>query len=257
MRRPVRLLVPADAAAASRPSISGICTSMSTRSNGCLASAASASLPLPATTTACPCFSSRRTASFWLTGLSSASSTRSGRPAPCRRPSAPVGGRPVGLGQGRGRGDVGQGGQHGVEQFRLLDGLHQVSVDAQLAAAGHVLRVAGGGQHHQRGAGAVRGVWRMRPARVKPSISGMWASSSTSGNGSPACRRLLEHGQRRPPAVHRQRPNAPVARAPLRGCGGWWRCRRRPAPAVRAARPAAPPRAAAPGLADRPKRAVK
>ncbi len=55
----------------------GICTSISTTSNSPSSTAATASPPSLATVTECPCFSSRRIASFWLMALSSASSTRS------------------------------------------------------------------------------------------------------------------------------------------------------------------------------------
>ena len=71
----------------------------------------------------------------------------------------------------------------------------------------------------------------IRSASVKPSISGMWASSRTSGE------RLA--GRRRPPPARPAPPRPPSARRgrispagqrSLRGCGGWWRCRPRPAP---------------------------
>ena len=78
-------------AVASSPSISGMWTSMSTRSNGGASNAsgmpslAKASRPSFATTTAWPSFSSARTASVWLTALSSASSTRRAAPGSCGR----------------------------------------------------------------------------------------------------------------------------------------------------------------------------
>src|SRR5512145_330025 len=53
------------AAVASRPSISGICTSMSTRSKGSWVRAASASLPVLTTTTVWPRFSMSRVQACW------------------------------------------------------------------------------------------------------------------------------------------------------------------------------------------------
>src|SRR5476649_1628444 len=64
------------AAAASRPFISGICTSIRMASNWSPTSASIASRPLAATVTRWPCFSSIRTASFRFTALSSASRIR-------------------------------------------------------------------------------------------------------------------------------------------------------------------------------------
>ena len=68
-------------AVASRPPISGICTSIRMRSNPRCSKAASASRPLRATTTVCPCFLRMRTANSWFTELSSANRIR-----PPRRP---------------------------------------------------------------------------------------------------------------------------------------------------------------------------
>ena len=87
--RPVRARDCRIAAVASRPSISGICTSIRTRSKAPRRRRPStASRPLLRHATVWPCFSSIATASRWLTGLSSASSTRS-RPAPSRRQRRP------------------------------------------------------------------------------------------------------------------------------------------------------------------------
>ena len=110
-----------------------------------------------------------------------------------------------------------------------------------------VLRLAGRGQHHDRRSGQRGSSCRICSASVKPSISGMWPSSSTSGNG---CR--LGGGLRSTPsAVARRRRPACGRMRQLRqhlvaGCGGWWRCRPRPAPAGRAERPAGPAAASAP-----------
>ncbi len=60
------------------PSSLGIWTSMSTRSYAWRSTAATASAPSEATSHRYPSFSSIRVATFWLTGLSSASRIRSG-----------------------------------------------------------------------------------------------------------------------------------------------------------------------------------
>lgn len=65
-------------AVASNPPMRGMCTSMSTRSNWPWARCSSASTPSFATVTEWPRFWSMMTANFWLTMLSSASSTRRG-----------------------------------------------------------------------------------------------------------------------------------------------------------------------------------
>ena len=137
------------AAVASKPSISGICTSISTTSNDCPSRAASASRPLPATTTWWPRFSSTLTASLWLTG--------------CPRPAGAGAARPpAGRGPRRRGGTAleaqrrAEGGHDRVEQGRLLDRLGQVGGDAQLAAAGGVLAPVGRRQHHQRRPGQLR-----------------------------------------------------------------------------------------------------
>ena len=62
-------------AVASNPSISGICTSISTRSKVSRASASIASRPLATAVTSWPRLTSRPTATRWLTTLSSATST--------------------------------------------------------------------------------------------------------------------------------------------------------------------------------------
>jgi hypothetical protein len=59
-----------------RPSISGICTSIKTRSNSFEASFAKASRPLLANAAWCPIFSSIRSATVWLIRLSSTSNIR-------------------------------------------------------------------------------------------------------------------------------------------------------------------------------------
>ena len=63
---------------ASNPSISGIWTSINTRSYGCRSMASTASRPLAATSARYPICSSRRSASFWFTTLSSATRIRKG-----------------------------------------------------------------------------------------------------------------------------------------------------------------------------------
>ena len=72
---PACLSLPRIAAVASNPFISGICTSINTKSNGWCSKALSTSRPLAAKVTRCPCFSNKRLASFWLTTLSSANRT--------------------------------------------------------------------------------------------------------------------------------------------------------------------------------------
>ena len=79
-RPPRPVSSPRIALVASRPSISGICTSMRMTSNRSACVRASASRPLCATVTSCPAFSRMVRATRWFTGLSSASRTRSRRP---------------------------------------------------------------------------------------------------------------------------------------------------------------------------------
>ena len=102
-------------AVASRPSISGISTSISTKSNVCDSTAFTASLPLLAIVTECPCFWSRPSASFWFTRLSSATKIRD-------RVSA--GSASAGLRPGSHRRHV-RPSRDRVEQFRLLDRFHR------------------------------------------------------------------------------------------------------------------------------------
>ena len=133
----------------SKPSISGICTSMSTQPNPTNADSsriASASRPLFATTTVCPRFSSRRLATNWLTLLSS---TRRMRPVVPRFPQrvARDQRRPIAFS----RLDA-QRQQDRVAQFRALDRFGEVGGDAQLPAPGGITRLAGRGEHHDGGA---------------------------------------------------------------------------------------------------------
>ena len=82
VRRPGRSPARGCAAVASRPSISGICTSISTRSYSRRATRSSASRPSLATSTPWPQLLEHRAAPrFWLTGLSSATRTRRARPS--------------------------------------------------------------------------------------------------------------------------------------------------------------------------------
>ena len=84
------------------------------------------------------------------------------------------------------------------------------------------------------GAAPAAGVALMRPAKSKPSISGMWRRAA------PAERRAAGRSPlEQPPAPRgrcRPRPApCPSFAASPRGCAGWSRCRRPPAPAGRAA----------------------
>ena len=98
-----------------------------------------------------PRFSSRPTASLWLTGLSSASRTpQRRRPAPA---AAAAGAAAAALERSR---TAPRRGQDRVEQRRLPDRLGQVGGDAQLAAAGGVVAPVGRREHHQGRAGQRR-----------------------------------------------------------------------------------------------------
>ena len=110
----------------------------------------SASLPVVARTTLWPAFSSSRTASFWFTGLSSASRILSGRP--------------FGLVlDGRGSFDQGvfsamhtRTEQNCVEQFGLADGFSKEHIDAEITTARSVGQMSIGGKHQDDGAGQCR-----------------------------------------------------------------------------------------------------
>ncbi len=100
---------------------------------------------------------------------------------------------------------------------------------------------------------------RISPASMKPSISGMWASVITKGNGWPS-RSACAH-QARAPRQRWRRRWAPSANWPAlrRESAGWWRCRPPPAPACRAGRPARRPfrRPRRASASARPRRTVK
>ena len=68
-----------------------------------------------------------------------------------------------------------------------------------------------------------------RPARSRPS-PGMWASSEHQAERRAGVLRACMQRQRSAaPPSDRRRAHPPTARASLRGCAGWWRCRRPPA----------------------------
>ena len=181
------------AAVASKPSISGICTSISTRSNGRSSRAASASWPLPAT-------HDRVAPLLQQADGEPLVDRRCPRPAgagACAGPS-PVGAAAVAR---RSRSsaprDAPSAGHDRVQQVRLRDRLGQVGGDAQLPAARRVLALVGRRQHHQGGADRRPGpAGSARPAS-KPSISGIMASSSTSAKRLARVAGLLQRGQRR------------------------------------------------------------
>ena len=131
-------------AVASSPSISGICTSISTRSNSSAAVAATASWPLPATVTVCPCPSKSATASFWLTRLSSASRHAQARDVVRLLPGGPQQIFPSDR-------DA-QGQFDRFQQLGLFDRLQQVRGDPQLVAPRDVLGTVSRCQHHDHGA---------------------------------------------------------------------------------------------------------
>ena len=216
------------AAVASKPSISGICTSISTRSNA-LAGERRERL-------AAVLDDDRPVAGAFQHAHGDALVDRvvlgdqHAQPAPgrtrgrCARPRA-AGRRLERL-------------EDAVEQVRLLDRLDQVRGDAERDRAPLVPGSRARGEHQQRACAASARRRRIRSASAKPSISGMFASSSTSGNGRPRAAALLEL----PRAPRGRRPRASgacaSARASPRGCAGWWRCRPPPARAGRAMRAA-------------------
>jgi hypothetical protein len=74
---------------ASTPSITGICTSISTRSNPPRDASSTASAPSSANTTSCPCRPSMSPSRSRLSSMSSASSSRSGRTEAGSKPARP------------------------------------------------------------------------------------------------------------------------------------------------------------------------
>ena len=142
------------AAVASKPPISGICTSISTRSKVSRSSAASASRPLLATVTAWPRLREQlRRATRWLTTLSSASSTFTRRTGAASGRDGRGGAARTRRGR-RGRAVAGCSTlADGVEQIGRVDRLGEIGGDPELAAAGGVAVLPGRGQHHDRRAG--------------------------------------------------------------------------------------------------------
>ena len=178
-------------------------------------------------------------ASFWLTGLSSASRMRKGPAAACtaRHLIGVAGGRPSTRATERR--------PCWIEQVRLLDrlGIRIAAMPSsrqamfRISPAGSRLTGGAGDQHPMRRFAAQgRGFRLLGSARVKPSISGMWASSSTRGTGSPALPRLCTRVEPAPPAPS-DGQFEPACRQLVEhlveDAAGWWRCRRPPAPAGR------------------------
>jgi len=131
---------------AAKPSISGICTSIKTRSKLCPASSARASFPLPAITRECPIFCKRRAATAWSTRLSSVSRIR--RP---RRGVFSSRGDAFDLNSGwliRGE-TVSVGRENCRQQFTSSHRFVEKRDDAKLAAAFCIAPAATRAQHHR------------------------------------------------------------------------------------------------------------
>ena len=186
------------AAVASRPSISGICTSMRTRSNGLLVEEGQHLAPVGRRRSARgPRCSRRPEATCWFTGLSSATSTRRARaPAP-----------PSGRGRARAPSAAGRRREHRhdrVHEVRLLHGLRQVRRDPELDAASAVAGPRARGEHHdrrrRRGAG---GGWIALGEPEPVHARACWRRGARAGRAARVAR----------PAPSRRAPPAPLATA--------------------------------------------
>ena len=100
------------------------------------------SRPFPATTTLCPHFRSQRTASFWLTSLSSANKMRSGQLF--ADDTSAVANRST-----RRHGLLAERGHDHVEQIRLFNRLGCVTGHATFPGTLGMIRMSRRRQHHQ------------------------------------------------------------------------------------------------------------
>ena len=239
------------AAVASKPSISGICTSIRTRSNR---SRLSASTRLrcrsPATTTRGRPLPAAAPPDCWFTGLSSASRTcaAAARAAAIgmRRCAAALPRRGWSRAQGRD--------QIASSSSDWRDRLDQVARDAQLARSARDRRAGPADDSITIGRPRQLGLALDPLGHVEAVHVRHLASSSTSERlaASAAAEQLLSARLRRSDAGRRRIPQ--LASMLLRGCGGSSRCRRRPAPACRASIAAATCIAARPRRRAQPKR---
>src|SRR5438445_1573573 len=133
---------------ASNPSISGIWTSINTRSYGCRSMASTASRPLAATSALYPICSSRRSASFWFTTLSSATRIRKGWR---RGIELEPGRRPLVHADRLAR----ENPDERIEQLRRLDRLRQVRREPHVLGAGLAATERGEEQQGQCRRGAL------------------------------------------------------------------------------------------------------
>src|SRR5580704_12791157 len=139
------------AAVASKPSIPGICTSISTTSNWPFSRASNAPRPSLVTFTVYPRFSNTRTTRVWFTGLSSASKTRA-------RCSSSLKVCRVTRGASFAAGAFLMRMTDRFQQFPAVKRLHQIRQDSQFSTASGVTKTTGGRQHHSGHGSQVRGL---------------------------------------------------------------------------------------------------
>ncbi len=215
---------------ASRPSISGIWTSISTRSYGIVSSALTASAPLATASARSPSFFRMPRATCWLVMLSSASRMRTAprrisrtawRVTMCR---AVVAHR-----------RTGQHGGQAVEELRLPHRLGQVGGKPDLLHLPRVAPLAQGGHQHQAGV-LQRLVGLDGPGQVRSVHARHLHVEDGRREGiarvpGPRQRLQRRRGRPRPLPPARPRPGAGPS-----GPRGWWRCRPPPGRAPRESR---------------------
>ena len=190
-------------AVASKPSISGICTSISTRSNGCCVQGRQRLLAVAGHHDRVPLLLQQADRQLLVDQVvlgQQDAQRRAGGPAGAGRSAGAAG---VRLRTGPGRRAMAS------NKFRLLDRLDQVGGDAQLPAAGHVARLAGRGQHHHRRSGPAPGRWldalgQGEAVHLRHEGVEQHQRERLAGR-----RRLPQGGQRRRAAVHRQAGRMP------------------------------------------------